>query len=876
MAILLAFAFAISITAPRGWQRVAQRYELSPAKPLAARQAVAVAAASAESETTAAIEAPTPVRPAQPQERVAAEYAPALAAPQSVVPELRPATSPTVAVSTPATSVVLEPADVAEPPTLDRPRLSRGLLRPTTTGTPVVAAPVEPVAPQPAVAAIPELRPTPIAPQPSATPEAPTPATTPIVAPVVVRPSWWPEPVDLTLRLQTLVAHPVLQGWAEQTTDVLRRLTETSDLLAPEVAGLLGELRRATADSLAIDERRLDETTAVELRLTRHALVRRLDVWESLHAASQRETAAVEPPSVRGARQLELCLAELAVQTAAAGEVGRQWHDYLLLDALSGLPPTSCEDEAHRRLILDVLARLQRASASPEHREFLSRGPFAQLHEGLRLLIEEKLDAQRLLHELERFEQGGLPSDGREAARVWAELADSPDAARRKLGELLQLHYRNANVRITFAPDIVNRLLPDDLKRQMPVADTILGKETRGWSSSRTGLKVHFVPSDDRLTVRLSAEGNINAHTRTFSGPVRLFNSSNSAFRAEKEIELTTGGVNVKPAVASSQINTRLKAIESDFDGVPILGGIVAAIAHNQHDDKKPAAQREIAWKTANSVEKNLDDDLDRHLRQADAKLHERILDPLSELRIRAEIVDLQTSEACAAIRFRTAGDDQLAANTPRPRAYADNLASLQVHQSAVNNVIDRLGLQGRRFTLPELYAYVVERLRLPGRADVSQLPPDLELTFATTDPLTIRCENDRLELRMALDELRVGDRAWRNFVVRAPFRADVIAGNTYLLRDGVVRINGERLGTGSQISLRTVFAKVFPDDLKLKLWPDRLSEDPRFADLNVEQVDLRDGWIGVAVGPRHTAQSPKHETPAAPANAILPWLLRK
>jgi hypothetical protein len=245
-------------------------------------------------------------------------------------------------------------------------------------------------------------------------------------------------------------------------------------------------------------------------------------------------------------------------------------------------------------------------------------------------------------------------------------------------------------------------------------------------------------------------------------------------------------------------------------------------------------------------------------------------------MRVATEIVDLQSTEARAAIRFRAAGDDQLAANTPRPRAYADNLASLQVHQSAVNNVIDRLGLQGKRFTLPELHAYVVERLRLPGKADVSKLPTDLELTFAATDPLTIRCEDGRLELRMSLDELRVAERSWRNFTVRAPFRTEVVDGTTYFLRDGVVRLSGERLGTGAQISLRTVFAKVFPDDMKLKLWPERLADDPRFADLDIEQVDLRDGWIGIAVGPRHAPQPPQPAGHVAPANALLPWLLRK
>jgi hypothetical protein len=870
LAVVILFAFAMSVTAPRAWERVAQRCALKPAVPLAARPSKDVVARAPASSVVKPIELPSPVQSALPQNRVAAEYVAEPVAPTLELPKAPAETAAPAVVASIATAptVAFDPLD--ELPTLDRPRLSCGLLRTKPPESPVVV-------PTPTqVAVVPERQPSPIA-LPETPREESLPAEPAVPEPVVPpKPSWWPEPADLLARLKSLDGHPATHGWAERTIGTLEQLGKTDGLSTPEVAVLLGQLRRATADSLMIDERRLDEATAVELRLARHALVRRLDVWEALSDAARHEAAAVESPAVAGARQLEQCLTELAVQTEAAGDVGRQWRDYLLLDALTAATRNAGENVDRTKLVHDVLARMQRAGENTEHREFLHRGPFAQLHDSLRLLVEEELDPQQLLNELERFEQGCLPSDGRELAGLCAALAESPDETKRKLGERLQLHYRNANVRITFSPDILNRLLPDNLKRQTPVDDTILGKETRGWSTSRTGLKVHFVPSNDRLTVQLTAEGIVNAHTRTFSGPVRLFSSSNSAFHAEKEIELTTAGVSVKPAVATSRNNTRLKAIESDFDGVPILGGLVAAIAHNQHDDKKSAAQREAAWKTANYVEKSLDDDLNRHLQQADAKLNERILRPLADLRVEAEIVDLHSTEARAAIRFRTAGEDQLAANTPRPRAYADNLASLQIHQSAVNNVVDRLGLQGRRFTLPELYALIVERLRLPGGADLSKLPTDLELTFAATDPLTIRCENGRLELRMALDELRVAERSWRNFTIRAPFRADVIEGAMCFLRDGVVRISGERLGTTSQISLRTVFAKVFPEDMKVRLWPERLVDDPRFADLDIEKVDLRDGWIGIAVGPRHGAPAPNPAAPAAPTNAILPWLLRK
>jgi hypothetical protein len=72
-----------------------------------------------------------------------------------------------------------------------------------------------------------------------------------------------------------------------------------------------------------------------------------------------------------------------------------------------------------------------------------------------------------------------------------------------------------------------------------------------------------------------------------------------------------------------------------------------------------------------------------------------------------------------------------------------------------------------------------------------------------------------------------------------------------------LIRISSTSLGTTGQISLRTAFAKIFPDDMQVDLWPAELKADKRFADLTIAQVDLRDGWLGLAVGPqRHYPQA--------------------
>lgn len=936
--VVMLFAFAMSVTAPRCWERVAHRTALAPIKSPAARSVAVGEWASTDGNGPGGQHgqprSPLPDwgRLAQPKPRVAAELATALSPAETrnrpTLDVSLPATAaPTLAPSgdaipfvTPPTDPFLPPPERAVPitpptivapiavtpvaesvieetPTLDRPRLWGGL----RTSTPQIVAVVTPkpevsvalrpstpavpnlptIEPAPAPVVAPEIKPGPTLtpPQPAAPstielakiPTAPAaPIVTPTPAPLIEPkepPSWWPTPVDLMTRLEALQTQAATRTWAERTTATLDGLLHTTDVAAPGAAARMAELRRAAADSLHLDEHRLDEATAVELRLARYALVRRLDVWESLSAAVRNDIARREAPKTEGLQRLEVCLAEITAQTDAAGDTGRQWREYLLIDALSGA--CSRPDEEQRlQIVREALARLHKADASAEH-EFLREGPFAELRVGLERLGEEEIDARRLLLGLERFEQGGLPSDAHDLAEECERLAMSTDAARQNLAVWLNSHYRNANLRVSFSPELLNRLLPDSLKRQQPINETILGKETRGWGSTRTGLTIRFVPHPDRVSVVLTADGVVNAQTRTLSGPVRLFSASNSTFTAQKEIELSPAGVVVKPAKALTKNNTRLRGIESDFDGMPILDGIITAIAQNKHAEMKSAAQREAAAKTTRQVERHLDEDFDKYLGQADGKLHTRLIEPLSRLQISPEILDLQSTEQRATIRLRSAGSDQLAANTPRPRAYADNLGSVQIHQSAINNVLDRLDLAGRRFTIRELYQYLTTTMNAPADADLSNVPEELSIAFAATDAMTIRCDDGRLELRLTVDELRHGDRSWRNFTIRAPFRPETIDGVMYFVRDGVVRISGSQLGTGQQISLRTVFAKVFAEDLRVRLWPKRLVDDPRFADLDIAQIDLRDGWIGIAIGPRPEAAAPLD--PALPGAATPP-----
>ena len=135
--------------------------------------------------------------------------------------------------------------------------------------------------------------------------------------------------------------------------------------------------------------------------------------------------------------------------------------------------------------------------------------------------------------------------------------------------------------------------------------------------------------------------------------------------------------------------------------------------------------------------------------------------------------VGLTTTEERITARARLATPEQLGAHTPRPRAPSDSWFSLQVHESALNNVIEQLKLDGREFSLPELFQWISQKLDRPTLAELEDLPEDVHLKFAERDAVRLRWDGNQVEVVLSLAEMTQGRNHWRNFTVRTFYRPE-------------------------------------------------------------------------------------------------------
>jgi len=665
---------------------------------------------------------------------------------------------------------------------------------------------------------------------------------------------FWKPSDALLQRLAPFAAMGTDGRWAIDADRLLRELAaaEKTDAVDPLLGGLRESLALAAATTALIP----DPSLRTELRHTGHALQRHIDVWRGVSMLkgedlTEDDLPFADPQTISG------CLDQIEKLTADTPE-GAAWREYIFFDQLRAWDDNR---EEGARLPRDLARRVARRMSSPSlsatQRKVLSSEPMAELLGELEKSAVEPVKMAELLKDLERYESRGLPSDARLLACHCRHLAMSTNSRHRELAECIEHYYRNANIRFAVSEELLNRLIPKRDPEYAPVNDTVMGHSIRGRSLTSTNVAVELQPDPNRVMMALKINGHVNSMTHSDSGMAVFYNNNEAGYTATKPLRFDLDGIHLQPAEISVYSNTQLSGLKTGLDSVPLFGSLAKGIARSQHEQKRKEAAAEIKGKVARKARQRIDSESQERLGKVSDNLKHRVIVPLDAMLLSPSLVDAETTEQRFNMRLRIAGEDQLGANTPRPWAPSNSLASMQIHQSAVNNLLDRLNLAGRTLTMPELAEHIGRRLQLAKTWETNPAHDDVKITFARKDPMVVGFQDGRATITLLVARMSKSPRVWKNFRLRVVYCPRVESDTAQLVREGVIHLKGKRLSMGSQIALRAVFSKTFSERRPLPLSPPRLATDPRLSDLRITQVAIDDGWLGIALGPGRTASRP-------------------
>lgn len=675
----------------------------------------------------------------------------------------------------------------------------------------------------------------------------------------------WPETPKLISMLERLEEYPQTEAWAHSVHASLKQLHE-STIGAPESTQVLKQLQETAAEAQQLSQHLEYGWARTDLSQTYFALIRRLDLWNAVH-----EIVANDDPRKSAKVHSEVLLARLdaAEQLLRDGGQLLSWSDYLGLKQLREAIDGQASAEQGQRIVAQVLSRMQSPAFDADQRELMSRGPMAGLATALRPWLGIEFQPEDLLAAVERYEAAPSAADAREVALQASLLQHHETESIAALGEQLDHTYRNANARIEVGQALMQAFLPELEADEEPVDDFVLGNRVRGRSRKTTQLQIRPVPDSQQWRVQLEVVGQVDSRTSSSSGPITVFNRGRSRFHAAKQVVINSQGFWVSPAVARASTNTDIDDLQSDFDGIPLIGSLVRNVARGQTQDKQYQAEQEVEQKIRQRAEGELDAQLNEKVQHWQDLLYAKLMEPLGHLGLEPAVVDLTTSSRSVSGRFRAAGLHQLAAHTPRPSAPADSVVNLQLHQSAINNMIRQLRLGGRKLTPEEFLREIGTRFPAIRQKVDEELPTDVVFEFAEEDPIRVEFTDGQAKLTLRLRSLQVGNDSWEDLEVSALYSPSSVDWDATIARESTVFLQGRRLGFRDQLALRAVFLKVLSKKHQIRLFPAEAASDPRLAEFQVNQLALHEGWFALSLGPA-SQQEPSRRGPFRIADEAL------
>lgn len=642
-------------------------------------------------------------------------------------------------------------------------------------------------------------------------------------------------PKALLAQLETLACNPWTASWANDADCEVRRLCFGRICGAEELTSTLARLDQLALHARELAETTRDPATRSSLMQAYYGLSRRSQRWQLAADLHQRRTNLWAQRSIQ--RRLLAMIETGAIVTSDPAAVAS------LRDALAaGRALTAVE---RRTLAKGILADARLASRGMDTGALLS----GALDEELRLLATDTIDIDQLFTNLEELESTGSSISAAEVVAGQRQLRISGDERHRELAAEIEENYRNANFRVAVSGELLNRWLPEQAPVAQPVRERIAGSPVRGRAQTESELYVRLIPDPFVWRLGLEASGTVSAVTTSGEGSVAVRTQGATSFLARKLFLVRADGVKAWPAVAEADASQRLIGISSSYDGVPIMGSYVRSQANEEYHRRREQSRREVELKTANRARHTLDDKATTWLADIEDRTRARVFRRAEELQLDVTPIELRTTDSRLIARLRLANENQLSAYTPRPQAPADSLLSVQLHETAINNALEGLGLANQKFTAAELAALLAEKLDLPA-VEVPAAAQRTEFHFDEAGAQA-RLVEGRLHITLAVREM-VHDRSVaRNFIVHAYYRPEIDGLSAKLVRDGSLQMEG-RLRNADRARLHAAFGKVFDEDRPLELFRLPVDADAaqRLAGLMVTQVVIDDGWLGFSIGP--------------------------
>lgn len=594
----------------------------------------------------------------------------------------------------------------------------------------------------------------------------------------------------------TLASFP--ENWTPWATAVQGELNQlyTEPGTVAQQRETLAKLRRrlATCNQYLADSRYRSLNNL--LTSLRGGLKRRLDVAEAVLGTLDLPASAWQARQTQTARDVTNAAVNLSNNLNNVS-TGAGWKTYLKLPEL--LQATNSRDAA--RITSAAAATQQQLANAPTDevtRQFVARPDFAALrsalanHAGAAAGGAEgqpqlRQVASDLLNALERHAEEPSSEASGAVRNAYSRLAAvTPDGGAR-ISEALRSNHFNHNVRL-FAPEaFLNRFISETRQDTSGINEQVDEARVSGAQTTFTTVGVDVQPSANSALLTLVVNGNVAANTLASTDQAQVSINGTARFNAQKSLYFDGERFAFGPTLVGANANNQITNIDTKYDGLPLIGRIAQNKAWQVAESRQAEGEAMVVNRIRSMVASQLDGQINREFGPS-GELPGRLNTLINALR-RKDLFPsaLQWSSTNTDVRMsgRVMGAGEVGGTEPDLSQVNPRGVTLMLHQSAVNNGLDRLGFAGQTLSddelLKKLQGHLSDLLGKP--VDLASSKPKKTsdenaarmLSFAAQDPVRVSFIDDTIELTIRAGLKQEGKEEIPPHLIRVPLTAKAV-----------------------------------------------------------------------------------------------------
>ena len=485
------------------------------------------------------------------------------------------------------------------------------------------------------------------------------------------------------------------------------------------------------------------------------------------------------------------------------------------------------------------------------------------------LSAEDRAAIKTLVLSANRFEDTCSAADADAVRSVWLQLEPNSEV-RAILEPVLINHYFNHNMHVTLSEHMLSRFVSDYQTRNGTIAECILGAWVTGTKVTNANISADIKHSSDTGHFLLQLNGQTTSNTQGRKKPATIFTRGNHTFLIDAPVFFDGETLSTGEASIDVNTNNQTVGVKTDLDWIPLFGSIVRKIARKKARARRSQSEQIAAQKITDEALPEFVEEVNQRFSKANKTIQQDLFAGLNNKGVGPDSISSRSSESHLAVSSRTMGGARLGGTAQPFDPLPQQGIAIQLHETAINNFIDGLELNGRSIREDQLKHEISKSLSTLLQRDITfgdstetaatedeasdaDSEPPATFVFDENDPIRVRIEEDSVILVLQITIEEESKDALPKHRIEVPIGiaidgTDIVlsppAKLTTIRATALEPVNAlKRAGIANQIR-RIVVARL--PERKIDGGVDIAASDTKNIDLQTHVISSSDGWLNI------------------------------